>query len=347
MASFATCSVCRDFKSDAKESETWPSMTDRTSISQSQTLFKLYDILKIEFDATGHICKECSGIVEKIESLEVQLKSLTNSLRERVYAEFKSEKDTDYKPEAKRRRTVYSSSSSRKSSKSKPTDVVDEDLENSSEFWRSVGSQNALAKFLNSERLDFNVTMTTTQRGEEQLIFKDHTYKKKVYQPTVLKDGRGIVKWRCTKYYQKSNCCKGQVATTLDGLSALIDSETEHNHPSDPQAVKILMFRERIKEIALNHPDMKTTEILASAEMLGGDKLGGQDSQESLGLKCESLLRFIQRLRAKQVRDNKNSTSANSGSKIEATESVGQTLDETEDLLLSDLTSVDNIVVYK
>ncbi len=49
-------------------------------------------------------------------------------------------------------------------------------------------------------------------------------------------------------------------------------------------AVKIIMFRDRVKEMAVNHPDMKATEILANVEML-------MDNPGPLGLKDESLMR--------------------------------------------------------
>ena len=49
-------------------------------------------------------------------------------------------------------------------------------------------------------------------------------------------------------------------------------------------AIKIIMFRDRVKEMAVNHPDMKASEILANVEML-------MDNPGPLGLKDESLMR--------------------------------------------------------
>ena len=54
------------------------------------------------------------------------------------------------------------------------------------------------------------------------------------------------------------------------------------------------MFRDRVKEMAVNHPDMKASEILANVEML-------MDNPGPLGLKDESLMRYVQRVRSKQV----------------------------------------------
>jgi hypothetical protein len=45
------------------------------------------------------------------------------------------------------------------------------------------------------------------------------------------------------------------------------------------------MFRDRVKEMAVNHPDMKAAEILANVEMLMGNP-------GPLGLKDESLMRY-------------------------------------------------------
>ena len=55
------------------------------------------------------------------------------------------------------------------------------------------------------------------------------------------------------------------------------------------------MFRDRVKEMAVNHPDMKASEILANVEML-------MDNPGPLGLKDESLMRYVQRVRSKQAK---------------------------------------------
>ncbi len=50
-----------------------------------------------------------------------------------------------------------------------------------------------------------------------------------------------------------------------------------------------------MKEMAVNHPDMKASEILANVEML-------MDNPGPLGLKDESLMRYVQRVRSKQAK---------------------------------------------
>ena len=57
-------------------------------------------------------------------------------------------------------------------------------------------------------------------------------------------------------------------------------------------AIKIIMFLDRVKEMAVNHPDMKASEILANVEML-------MDNPGPLGLKDESLMRSVVHLSAR------------------------------------------------
>ena len=57
--------------------------------------------------------------------------------------------------------------------------------------------------------------------------------------------------------------------------------------------LKIILFREQVKQIATNHPEMKPTEILTTARML-------LDTPTALGLKDESIMRYIQRVKSKR-----------------------------------------------
>ena len=164
-------------------------------------------------------------------------------------------------------------------------------------FWNNVNNPILLTNYLDSGRVDTNLTITTSQRNEDQLIYSNHIFAKKSYTPSILDDGRGIFKWRCVLHAGKKPVgpCKGQVATTIDGLCVLLDSVTEHNHLPDITKIQGILYRQRLKTIALNHPHMKTSEILSSAEML----LAGSNNHRNVIKDEKSLHRFIQRVRAK------------------------------------------------
>ena len=69
----------------------------------------------------------------------------------------------------------------------------------------------------------------------------------------------------------------------------------------DFKSTKKQLIRERIREIATNHPTMKTIEILKNAEMLITESSGGGANNTSSRLRDDrSLHRYIQRIRAKQ-----------------------------------------------
>lgn len=161
-------------------------------------------------------------------------------------------------------------------------------------FWRDVNSPDNLKKYLDdSSRMDSNFSLTSTQRGEDLLIHQGFKYRKKNFSPSILNDGRGVFKWRCARYDRKNGLCRGQIATTMDGLCILLDSASQHCHPPDQTSINSVLIRERIKEIAMNHPSMKTMDIIASAELLipGGSTRKLREDK--------ALHRYIQRIKAK------------------------------------------------
>ena len=125
-----------------------------------------------------------------------------------------------------------------------------------------------------------------------------YCFRKKSQKPTILNNStaRVLWKWRCTKHATKrDNCCRAQIAT-IDDLYVLKDSLCHtHSHLPDHKSTKKQIIRERIREIASNHPTMKTIEILKNAEMLMET-----DNTKSRLRDDRSLQRYIQRIRAKQ-----------------------------------------------
>ncbi len=155
------------------------------------------------------------------------------------------------------------------------------------------------------ENLDFNLTVTRTTRGHEQLLYEGYTYLKLTHQPSL----GDTTRWKCTSYYATKTGCRARLHTTLDGLCVLIDSKTDHNHPPpDEKQLKIILFREQVKQIANNHPEMRPTEILSNARML-------LDTSSSLGLKDESIMRYIQRIKSRNKQQQQIHKSSNGPSK--------------------------------
>lgn len=166
----------------------------------------------------------------------------------------------------------------------------------SSNFWHLANCPETLSQYLDAAKgFDPELTLASTQRGEDLLIYKGFSYHKKgPKKPSVLEDGRGIIKWRCSKHHKRDNC-RGQLATTSDGLCVLRESVTKHNHGSDESDINGVLLRERIKEMVTNHPTMKTMDILASAELLFPSSSTKKLRED------RSLHRFIQRIKAKQT----------------------------------------------
>ena len=88
--------------------------------------------------------------------------------------------------------------------------------------------------------------------------------RKKSPKPIFLDENAtsGLWKWRCSKHAtKKDNCCRAQIAT-IDNLFVLKDSLCyTHSHLPDFKSTKKQLIRERIREIATNHPTMKPIEL--------------------------------------------------------------------------------------
>ncbi len=156
--------------------------------------------------------------------------------------------------------------------------------------------------------LDFNVTVTRTTRGHEQLVYEGYTYLRltgggqQQHAKTEEDDGGGeVTRWKCSNYYGDKTSCRAKVSTSMDGSCVLRDSLlVAHNHPPPgDRKLRAILFRERVKQIASNHPEMRPAEVLANARALQepGTEVGGEEG--SLGMKDESLVRFIQRVKSK------------------------------------------------
>ena len=49
----------------------WVTTAEATPVTGSQLLFKLFDLLDVEF-TMGHVCKDCNHLVEQLDALQVQ-----------------------------------------------------------------------------------------------------------------------------------------------------------------------------------------------------------------------------------------------------------------------------------
>ncbi len=82
------CTVCKferfsEEQKLASRKKRWAFTSERTSVSQVQIIFKLYEILKHEFLA-GSVCDECFSLLDQIDSLEFQVQAITKALKSRI-----------------------------------------------------------------------------------------------------------------------------------------------------------------------------------------------------------------------------------------------------------------------
>ena len=268
------CEVCG---STITSADSAVSVLEKAISSSIPMIFKLFQVLKRELSFDGLICSYCRDICEKMDALESQLKK--RDFKQAVTNQESKEDFSNHEP--------FIDSS------------LTEPEENMSpcEFWTDIsqGAVDCVEKYLGRVDTEFNITKT--QRKEESLlVYKGQKFRKLRLADHDHHGGHGIVVWRCAKHHLKDNPCRAKVATTSDGLFLLLDSYTSHNHAPNFSSCEAVLLRERIKTIVLNHPNMKTNEILASADML--DDATAQSASKKLK-EDKSLHRYVQRIRAK------------------------------------------------
>ena len=238
-------------------------ITERTSTSNVKLVFKLYSVLEnTDLSFSGVICQSCRDLCEKMDLLESQLKEVQMSLRERSASFFLHQ-------EAKI--------------------CIEEEEPNQDQLSNDQDDQ--VDSSLGPVDTDFSITKTQ-RKDDSLLVYKGYTFRRLTTFSSSEADGRRLLaRWRCANNHFKNNPCHSQAVTTIDNTLFLLDFYTDHNHDPNPNKCHRTVLRERIKTIVLNHPNMKTTEILTLAAMLDGNSKKLKDDK--------SLHRYVQRIRAK------------------------------------------------
>lgn len=271
------CHICHE---DDK-SQFFHSVEKRTSTTSVKLKFKIYSLLEIESENEENICQKCYSLIDQIDVFQVKLRELQSQLKLR----HQPIHEDDLIEEVEEENDNYNVFEEENT-------VASDQTEPKRNFWSDiVNNPIHLEDSLTNGKME-TVTLTSSQRSEDLLIYKDFIYSKKSYQPTMCSENQGIFKWRCVNH-NKANKCKAQAATSLEGL-LLKDSITiGHNHEPDRRKKNGILLKERLRTLAQEHPEMKTVDIIASCNML-------LNNEGNEGLKDDkSLHRFIQRQRSR------------------------------------------------
>ena len=273
------CHICHEHD----KNQFFHSLEKRTSTTSVKLKFKIYSLLDLESENEGAICQKCYSLIDQIDVFQVKLRELQSQLKSRHQAIEEDglighveEENANYNL-LEEYNVGYSS----------------DRMEPKRNFWSDIVNNPAhLQAYLNSGKMETDLTLTVSQRGEDQLIYKEFVYSKKSYQPTMCSENQGIFKWRCVNH-NKANKCKAQAATSLEGLLLKDSIIIGHNHEPDRRKTNGILMRERLRTLAQEHPEMKTADIIASCNML-------LNNEGHEGLKDDkSLHRFIQRQRSR------------------------------------------------
>ena len=176
-----TCSICQVKNI---EDAGWCSVHENLQTSHTKILFKIYSLLKVECcEDHALICQECLSIVEKIDMLEAKVTSFTKSLKSRMQPKLIiNEHNDDIVDE-----TDLADLTDIKK------ETIAENVESEVDFWDNVNDITVIKQHLDSGKVDTDLTLTTSQRNEDQLIYNQYVYAKKSYTPVMFDDGRGNV----------------------------------------------------------------------------------------------------------------------------------------------------------
>ena len=274
------CHICHNHG----KSQFFHSVEKKTLTTSVKLKFKIYSLLEIESENEETICQKCYSLIDQIDVFQVKLRELQSQLKSRHQA-IEDELIGDVEEE---------NANYNEFEEDNAVSTCSDQVEPKRNFWSDIVNNSVLLQaYLDSAKME-TVTLTTSQRGEDQLIFEDFIYSKKSYQPTMCSENQGIFKWRCVNH-NKANKCKAQAVTSLEGL-LLKDSIKEsigHNHEPDRRKKNGILLKERLRTLAQEHPEMKTVDIIASCNML-------LNNEGNEGLKDDkSLHRFIQRQRSR------------------------------------------------
>ena len=270
------CHICHDHD----KNQFFHSVEKRTSTTSVKLKFKIFSLLEIESENEETICQKCYSLIDQIDVFQVKLRELQSQLKSRHQATEEDELIGDVEEE-NANYSVFEEDNA----------VSSDQIEPKRNFWSDINNPIYLQAYLDSGKME-TADLTSSQRGEQQLIYKDFIYSKKSYQPTMCSENQGIFKWRCVNH-NKANKCKAQAATSLDGLLLKDSVIIGHNHEPDFRKKNGILLKERLRTLAQEHPEMKTVDIIASCNML-------LNNEGNEGLKDDkSLHRFIQRQRSR------------------------------------------------
>ena len=295
---------CQHSKSSQNDCSFIDISVEKTKHSNTTVALKLFTSLHLQL-LSGHLCSVCHHLLEEIDSFETQLKSLNDVFLTRLQSKNHHDEENEDMSMLLDEDHATSDNHDTRTIANETTNILESEKlaimsENPGEFWSQSNNPEALKRYVDSGRVDTCFTITSTQRGEDLLLYQGHSYRKKSPKPTIIDNENStsaaqLWKWRCTKHAsKKDHFCRAQIAS-LDNVFILKDSLTSiHSHLPDYTSTKKQLIRERIREITTNHPTMKTIEILNNAEMLMAGESAGSFRDD------RSLHRYIQRIRAKQ-----------------------------------------------
>jgi len=182
-------------------------------------------------------------------------------------------------------------SASKKASTPKVHDPFKRVIQYKNEFWDKCNDPEYVEGVLKKKNYDYDLTVITTITNNEHLIYDGAIWHAATFRG--FSTDKYLFKWICGKSHHFSYRCTARVATTADKQCVIQESRyMEHNHELDPDEVKHSLLKNRVKEIAINHPEMTPIRVLKTVEMMNEDMTGIKMAQSSI-------LKYITRIQDK------------------------------------------------
>ena len=174
------CVVCQTSSSLPSNVSFKEISSEKSKHSNTILALKLFACLHLQL-LSGYLCSVCHHLIDEIDGFETQIKSLKDVLTSRLHSKHVSnDLGIDLCTISDEDRDICSNEEDLKETEGEDgseTGLGIKSKQSPTEFWNNANNPEALKRYVDSGRVDTCFTLTTTQRGEDLLMYQGYAYR--------------------------------------------------------------------------------------------------------------------------------------------------------------------------
>ena len=175
------CVVCQTSSSLPSSNVSFKEISSEKSKHSNTILaLKLFACLHLQL-LSGYLCSVCHHLIDEIDGFETQIKSLKDVLTSKLHSKnVSNDLGIDLSAISDEERDICSNEEDLKETEGEDgseTGLGIQSKQSSTEFWNNANNPEALKRYVDSGRVDTCFTLTTTQRGEDLLMYQGYAYR--------------------------------------------------------------------------------------------------------------------------------------------------------------------------